>query len=307
MASNTVKLDFGALRSPIIFRGDAVTAYRDPAAVFHEGLFRMFFTVANVEPDGGVYLRVASSSSPDLLSWSEPSFLTPKDRSLNFSSPGNLIRFEGEWLLCLQTYPRPKGEMYGNASSRVWLMRSEDLESWSEPEIMRVKGPGVRVEDMGRMIDPYLLEDKDEPGKWWCLYKQNGVSLSWTRDFKTWRFAGSEQAGENVCALVEDGEYVLFHSPENGIGVKRSADMKTWRDTDLLTLGQSEWPWSQGRLTAGFVLDLREDPSVGKALMFFHGSDYPETDPRGGFDSYASIAVAWSSDLKEWSWPGKKA
>jgi hypothetical protein len=29
---------------------------------------------------------------------------------------------------------------------------------------------------MGRMIDAYLLADKDEPGKWWCLYKQNGLT-----------------------------------------------------------------------------------------------------------------------------------
>jgi hypothetical protein len=41
------------------------------------------------------------------------------------------------------------------------------------------------------------------------------------------------------------------------------------------------------------------------AILFFHGSEYPETNPRGGFDNYASIALAWSSDLKEWFWPGK--
>jgi len=40
------------------------------------------------------------------------------------------------------------------------------------------------------------------------------------------------------------------------------------------------------------------DPRVGKALMFFHGSDFPEGDPRGGFDNFASIGLAWSNDLK---------
>jgi hypothetical protein len=45
---------------------------------------------------------------------------------------------------------------------------------------------------------------------------------------------------------------------------------------------------------------------VGKAILFFHGSDYPEMDARGGFDNYASIAMAWSPDLKEWFWPGGK-
>jgi hypothetical protein len=44
---------------------------------------------------------------------------------------------------------------------------------------------------------------------------------------------------------------------------------------------------------------------VGKALMFFHGSQYREKDPRGGFDNYASLGLAWSDDLKSWNWPGK--
>ena len=58
-------------------------------------------------------------------------------------------------------------------------------------------------------------------------------------------------------------------------------------------------------LTAGFVLDLRKDPRVGKAILFFRGSDFPERDPRGGFDNVASLGPAWSDDLTEWSWPGK--
>ena len=296
-------VNLSALSSPVIFRGNASTAYRDPAVLYHGGSFHMYFTLSKIEPDGQVFLRVAHSESRELRNWSEPTVITPKDKALNFSSPGNLIRFGDEWILCLQTYPRPNGEKYGNDTSRIWTMRSRDLKSWDEPRLLRVKGPDVPFEKMGRMIDPYLLADKDEPGKFWCFFKQNGVSLSWSCDLETWHFAGTERAGENVCVLAEDGEYLLFHSPDNGIGVKRSSDLKTWRDMDVLTLGQSEWPWAQGRLTAGFVLDLRHEPAIGKAILFFHGSDYPETDPRGGFDNYASIALAWSSDLKEWSWP----
>lgn len=299
-------IKWSALSSPIILRGDASTAYRDPAVLYHDGLFHMYFTLSKIEPDSQVYLRVAHSESRDLQNWSTPDIITPKDRNRNFSSPGNVIRVGGEWILCLQTYPRPNGEKYGNDTSRIWMMRSKDLKVWAEPELLRVKGPDVPDEDMGRMIDPYILEDKDEPGKWWCFYKQNGVSLSWSRDLKDWNFTGTEKSGENVCVLVDGDEYVLFHSPANGIGVKRSRDLKSWRETELLTLGQKNWPWAQGRLTAGFVLDLRSDSNVGKAILFFHGSEYPETDPRGGFDNYASIALAWSTDLKEWFWPGVK-
>ena len=77
-----------------------------------------------------------------------------------------------------------------------------------------------------------------------------------------------------------------------------------WRDEGVLTLGQADWPWAcNGRLTAGFVLDLRCDPAVGKALMFFHASAFSERTR--GFYKNCSLAIAWSDDLKKWSWPRK--
>ena len=30
---------------------------------------------------------------------------------------------------------------------------------------------------MGRIIDPYLVADKDEPGKWWC-FDDNAANMS---------------------------------------------------------------------------------------------------------------------------------
>jgi hypothetical protein len=36
----------------------------------------------------------------------------------------------------------------------------------------------------------------------------------------------------------------------------------------------------------------------------FHGSDFPEKDPRGGFDNFAGIGLAWSDEMKIWNWPG---
>jgi hypothetical protein len=304
-AAEPDRVSLSAIPSPIVFRGDATAAYRDPTVIYHDGWFRLFFTLVKVEPDKRPFSYTAWSKSRDLIHWSEPVVFTPRDQNLNFGSPGSIIRHDGQWVLCLQTYPRPNGERYGNASSRIWMMRSEELETWGEPELLRVKGPNVPMDEMGRMIDAYLLEDKDQPGKWWCFYKQAGMSMSWSRDLKTWTYAGRTAAGENACVIIDDDEYVLFHSPANGIGVKRSNDLKTWRDEGVLTLGQPTWAWAQGRLTAGFVLDLRKDPMVGKALMFFHGSDFAESDPRGGFDNFASIGLAWSDDLKTWTWPGK--
>lgn len=296
-------VSLAAMPTPVLFRGNATTAFRDPAAIHHDGWFRLFFTIVKTGPDKRVFSHVAWSKSRDLVRWTEPRIFTPRDQRLNYGSPGNIIRHDNQWLLCLQTYPRPNGELFGNASARIWIMRSVDLENWSQPELLRVKGPDVPVEKMGRMIDPCLVASKDEPGKWWCFYKQNGVGMSWSRDLETWTFAGNIEAGENACVVVDGDDYVLFHSPRNGIGIKRSDDLRHWRDEGVVTLGQEDWPWARGRLTAGFVLDLRQQPGVGQALMFFHGSDFPEGDPRGGFDTCASIGIAWSDDLQHWHWP----
>jgi predicted GH43/DUF377 family glycosyl hydrolase len=295
-------LNLASLTSPILLQGDHRIAYRDPAAIYHEGIFRLFYTIVETEPDGQIYMYTAMSQSEDLVHWSEPRNLTPRDRNLNFSSPGNIIRLQDKWVMCLQTYPRPSEEKYGNQNSRIWTMESTDLDHWSEPELLRLKGNDMPVEEMGRMIDPYLIESKDEPGKWFCFYKQNGVSLSYSYDLKQWTYYGYEKAGENVCILNIEDQYVMFHSPENGIGIMRSSDLRKWTyDEKVLTLGQQEWGWARGRITAGFVLDCREVHGVGKFLMFFHGSG-PE-DEQTIFDTHACIGIAWSDDLKRWHWP----
>ncbi len=293
-----------SLRSPILLHGNETTAYRDPTAVYVGGWFYLYFTQTIIEPNGQVYMYTAWTRSRDLQTWQDVVRLTPRDQNLNFSSPGDIVRFKKAWVMCLQTYPRPYGIQYGNCDCRIWTMRSRDLAHWDDPVLLRVKGPQISSKDMGRMIDPYLLHDKDDSRKWLCLYKQNGISISSSFDLENWRFERYIDAGENPTIILDKGEYVLFYSPDNGIGVKRSRNLITWRDQGILTLGQTQWPWAQGRLTAGFVLDLRQVPEIARAIMFFHGSAYPEDDKRGGFDSWCSIGIAWSEDLEHWEWPG---
>ena len=99
----------------------------------------------------------------------------------------------------------------------------------------------------------------------------------------------------------------MFHSPGNGIGIKRSNDLKSWGpDTQLLTLGQKHWPWAQGRLTAATVVDVTKEPTVGKYIMFFHGSSKEGLKAHRAHGA-ASLAIAWSDDLLTWTWPDKNA
>jgi predicted GH43/DUF377 family glycosyl hydrolase len=297
------------LKSPIIFNGNDSTAFRDPAVLYYNNQFYLFFTLVKTE-EGKIYSYTATSNSKDLKKWSPVKVITPKDQSLDYCSPGNIVRYNNEWVMCLQTYPRPdysanQPPRYGNGDCRLFVMRSKDLVNWGVPEIIKVKGSDVKIADMGRMIDPYLLEDKDEKGKWWCFYKQNGVSMSYSYDLSNWNYFGNTESGENVTVLNENNEYILIHSPSNGIAIKRSPDLKNWKDWGkLITLGQSEWEWAKGRITAGTVINLKNNKKLGKYVMFFHGSG-PKTEQQGDFDRNASIGIAWSDDLVDWEWLGK--
>ena len=295
-------VDFTKIVEPRILKGNRQVAYRDPAAHYHDGIFRVFHTLCEYD-DGGYYFYLAVTESRDLINWTPSQKLTQRNLDHNYSSPGNIVRFQDQWVLCFQTYPTSRKEQAtGDQRARIWRMVSDDLRHWRDPELMRVKGPQVPIDQMGRMIDPYLIRDKDTPEKWWCFYKQNGASMSYSYDLDTWTYFGRVDAGENVCVLVEGDEYVMFHSPENGFGIKRSPDVENWRDVRLETLGQAEWDWAHGRITAAHILDLRDQPEIGKYIMFFHGSVpaiegvLPETH------GAASLGMAWSDNLVSWKW-----
>lgn len=287
-----------------IFCGDAVTAYRDPAAVWEKGHCYLFFTLVETEGDGTVHSYVAESESTDLRVWTPPRKITPKsDR--DYSSPGNVVLDGASWVLCCQSYPRPGNRndgkvRYADKTARLFILRSADLRTWSKPELLKVKGPAVTEADMGRMIDPYLVRKGAE---WLCFYKQNGASCSRSPDLGTWEYVGRTAAGENVCVVPEGGRYVMIHSPRNGMRLKVSEDLLSWRDLPgEITLGQADWPWARGRLTAGFALDARAVPGIGQWVLFFHGSG-PKTESEGDFDRNASLAVAFADKLTDFIRP----
>jgi hypothetical protein len=116
-------IDWSAISSPIIFQGDATTAYRDPAAVCHAGTFHLFFTLVQTEADGKVFSYTAKSTSCDLVRWSPPTTFTPRDQSLNYCSPGNVIRFQGQWVLCLSM-------LFHAPHNGIGVKRSKDLRHW---------------------------------------------------------------------------------------------------------------------------------------------------------------------------------
>lgn len=83
------------------------------------------------------------------------------------------------WYICFFT-------LVENAEDRqyfyVAVSKSKDFLNWEEPVLLKVKGD-IPESDMGRMIDPYILDDGD---KFICFFKQNGVSFSTSNDLINW-------------------------------------------------------------------------------------------------------------------------
>ncbi len=272
----------------LLFEQTNKYSYRDPAAYIENGTIYLFFTLVENTPERQ-YFYVAMSQSKDFKSWTEPKILTEKDNLKNYSSPGNVIKLNGEYYLCVQTYPREDGQIYGNENSRIFTMKSNDLMNWEKPELLKVKGV-VPESKMGRMIDPYILQDDD---KFICFFKQNGVSYSTSTDLINWQFQGSADCGENVCVIKENDEYLIFNSPENGINIMSTKDFKSFNDIKTLFLNQENKPWAKDRITAGFVIDA-SSISPYKYAMFYHG------DNEDNYLFGATLAVAFSNDLYVW-------
>jgi hypothetical protein len=276
------------MRNPI-FNQNEKYSYRDPAAFIKDGVIYLFFTIVINENDNQ-YFCIAMSESNDLQNWTKPEILTEKDISKNYSSPGNVVEYNNEYYLCLQSYPRPDNETYGNENSRIFTMKSYDLRNWSKPELLMVKGD-VCEQDMGRMIDPYILDDGDD---YICFFKQNGVSFSKSKNLKHWHFQGYTECGENVCAIKNDDEYIIFNSPENGINILTTKDFINFDDKGTIYLNQDIKPWAKDRITAGFVIDIGSINDKYKYAMFYHG------DEESNYLFGASLAVAFSNNLYNW-------
>ena len=273
-----------SMKPQVILPQTKTQGFRDPCAVFKDGVCHVYYTLV-CEDNGKQAFTLAESTSRDLVHFSAPSALLPTDPRLNYSSPGNVFEHDGEYWICFQTYPRPDGETYGNRDSRLFLMHSCDLETWSEPELIRVKGD-VPFDDMGRMIDPYILPEDD--GSFLCFFKQNGVSISRSRDLKHWDFLGHIACGENVCVLRCGAWYAILHSPENGVGLLLTKDLMEFIDCGVSMLGCESEPWAKDRVTAGFAVEHE-----GETLLFFHG------DNEDAYVFGASLALIRHFDLLE--------
>jgi hypothetical protein len=299
---NSMNLNLSAAPTPFLDLCPA--AARDPALIYTGERLQCYYT--NARRAGSSYhLRLEVVETEDLLRWSAPRCLA--DSPLGFSSPGNIMRVGQDYILCVQSYPVDPGAQWGNETCRLWLMRSRDLQTWGEPQMIYPQGCQARWANSRRQIDPYLVQ---HAGAYYCFYKTNGqLGLLVSLDLEHWEEASPDRpvlsgrdtpdgaSLENPCVVpVEGGNAMIFAPcrPGRGIGLAYSADLIHWRDVHYLDF--PALPWADNGPSAAMVVDLRRE--TGHWLMAFHGEREVQQDAHS-----AALALAWGDDLDHWRLP----
>lgn len=295
------KIDWNSIQNPILDLEPKISV-RDPAFYEHDGTFYLFYSA--VERRKFQYFFYTDLvTSQDLVHW------TPSQRIIHsdagFSSPGNILRIQDKWILCVQTYPVPRFKEYGSKDCRLWITESQDLKRWSTPRLIKPEGCTAQWSKQNRQIDPFLLEFEHQ---YYCFYKSSGqLGLLVSKDLTHWGEASPDHpllspkdipdhpTIENVCVIPQPSDYggfIMFFSPcysKRGIGVAHSPDLFHWTFDHYLQFPSQ--PWAESGPTAPSVWDGRNQ--IGKWVMAFH-CDLQRPH-------HARMGLAWSDDLVHWS------
>lgn len=294
-----MKFDWTGLYNPV-FGWRCST--RDPAAVWHEGKFYLYFTVQFEQqrwgaPEG---YQCFVTMTEDFREFTSPRPVTPT----GYVSPGNILRLQDRWIMSVTRYPRP---------CAVALTESLDLLHWSEP---RTVIPTFHGDYWGNNahgpIDGYPFFWQ---GRCWMLYtdfkagtSSQHLGLSVSDDLRTFENLTpdrplldsdfyDEHKGIENASLVIDGEKLhLFCSvgmPEQRVAKLTSSDIMHWpKLDDRAEIGGLNQEWSKFIASAQFVADWRD--VTGFWTMLFMGTRHHDPYDR------MMLGMARSKDLETW-------
>lgn len=283
---------------------------RDPAAIWHDGRFYIYFTVMFNASFWGApeCFQVFVVTTEDFRDFDTPRPITPK----GYVSPGNVIRFNGRWYISVTRYPWP---------GAVAVAESDDLLHWSEPRVVVPSCHGSYWSCSGELygeipphgpIDGYILEWQ---GKIYMLYTDaqrnttvQHLGLAVSEDMKTFTdltpdqplldsdFYNGNRGIENASMVVNGDTLHLFCSvgmSEQRVAMLTSRDILSWGRLDSsCELDSLRQNWSQYAASAQFVADWRE--LTGYWTMLFMGMGSGDAKER------ALLGMARSLDLKHW-------
>lgn len=268
---------------------------RDPAAVVVDGVVYLYFTY--YDPAARTW-HIGMSTTRDFLEFAPIELVSPE----GYASPGNVIRYDGKWVLCYQ--------QYREFPHYLCLAFSDDLRTWSEPQRIFNTGPENTWNVDKRVIDPFIVENE---GTFYCYYvgstrwgKPSGhnlIGVATSKDLKTWTDATPEapaigvdfewegpDGNENNYVLRREDRWFMLYSAS----LKNQKIAYAWSD-DLIH-------WEKGGLCDVPVFDasatgfgapilLEGITDNGKHYMLYQGRDLA---------GHMSFLLLESDDLIHW-------
>lgn len=285
--------DLAKIKAPLIWKSTEEVGYSHPIAHFCNGKYYFFFTVVH-KNNGDSYKTIAISTSTDLRRYTTPgmlqfgkeSQLEEPQRKVELFNPSGLVEFQGNYYLCCES----NKNLDGNCD--IYLIKSKDLEEFEEPVPIDLPGNA-----RGSFQKPYLIKDREQPGRVWCIYQDNGLVSAWTEDMKSWHFASrSTMTADEICVLAREDSYLLYTTREEGVFVWQTKSLETpiWKalgEQKPLSLYRNCHEWACGKLGCSCVV---KDPITGYFLMLYWGAREASLPEDG------TLALAFSADLLHW-------
>lgn len=289
-------IDWAQLRNPILSSPSA--GEKDPVMVWFEGRWHLVFSFLRNDSSvpGGVYWDIATSSSPDMASWTPPAPWPAQPGSLGVAGPQIVRDPQGTFVVSYQSDP---GEA-GGTQDRLYYRTTTDFVTWSEP---RPLAHSLAPRPGDRMIDGSLA------------WTSHGLILGYKSGVN-----GSEQAFEIAWSPSGslDGPWRLVGKPDivvTGDTVERYEFLNVEGSWHLMaTSNELDHPWlfrllgdpgdPSGwlRWTTGHELVVPAAAwDTGKGIS---GQDYERANASflcnaSGTDGYYYLVYAGSTDLTQ--------
>ncbi len=243
-------MDFKQLTNPVWDRSDNL---RDPSIYKTEEGYHLFYSrYSNKDWSKPENWAIGYVFTKDFVHYEQDRDISAK----GFASPGDLIEWNGKYILPYQSYPEKP--------TMLCYSVSEDLKHWSEPVFFLEEARSLPWNKMERVIDPTFVVDGN---RLHCYFvgtdrfingsATNLVGHAYTDDplLKNWTITtvdrpligvskAAPDGAENVTVYRKQDEWVMIFSEgllEQHLAYAVSSDLVHWEQKGKIDIEAQNW------------------------------------------------------------------